>query len=177
MPVLQTGGTYQQALGALLVKLEAAYRWYQLPSPCQAPFGQPIPNRDHFVGAAGLEYSLPHAAGSESTLLLEGQLFVPQDSDLPYYAKPLFQHDVLVGVRHAFNDEASRALTIVGIVDVVRPQEFFINAGYAQRLGETWSVQAGVRIVRVPPRDPANPARLRVAEQQPPVYANLYRHF
>ena len=177
MPVLQTGGTYQQALGALLVKLEAAYRWYQLPSPGQAPFGQPIPNRDHFVGAAGLEYSLPHAAGSESTLLLEGQLFVPQNGDMPYYAKPLFQHDVLVGVRHAFNDEASRALTVVGIVDVVRPQEFFINAGYAQRLGETWSVQAGVRIVRVPPRDPAYPQGFEWLNNSHHVYANLYRHF
>jgi hypothetical protein len=177
MPVLQTGGTYQQALGALLVKLEAAYRWYQLPSSGQAPLGQPIPNRDHFVGAAGLEYSLPRAAGSESTLLLEGQLFVPQDRNLPYYAKPLFQHDVLVGVRHAFNDEASRALTIVGIVDVVRPQEFFINAGYAQRLGETWSLQAGVRVVRVPPRDPAAPQVFEWLNNSHHVYANLYRHF
>ncbi len=177
MPVLQTGGTYQQALGALLVKLEAAYRWYQLPSPSQAPLGQPIPNRDHFVGAAGLEYSLPHAAGSESTLLLEGQLFVPQDRNIPYYAKPLFQHDVLVGVRHAFNDEASRALTIVGIVDVVRPQEFFINASYAQRLGETWSLQAGVRIVRVPPRIPDYPQGFEWLNNSHHVYANLYRHF
>ena len=93
---------------------------------------------------------------------------MPQDGDIPYYAKPLFQHDVLVGVRHAFNDEASRALTIVGIVDVVRPQEFFINAGYAQRLGETWSVQAGrAHRARAAARSRL-PARLRVAEQQPP---------
>ena len=177
LPVLQAGGTYQQALGALLVKVEAAYRWYQLPSALEAPFGQQIPSRDHFIVAAGLEYSLPHAAGSESTLLLEGQLFVPRNADTPEYAKPLFQHDVLVGVRHALNDEASRAVTIAGIVDVVRPQEFFINAGYAQRLGETWSVQAGVRVVRVPPRDPANPQVYEWLNNADQIYANLYRHF
>jgi len=177
LPVLQAGGTYQQAVGALLVKLEAAYRWYQLPSPGQAPFGQPIPGRDHLVAAGGLEYSLPHDGGSESTLLLEGQVFVPRDPGTPYYAKPLFQHDVLVGVRHALNDEASRALTLVGIVDVVRPQEFFINAGYAQRLGETWSVQAGLRVARVPPRDPLNPQVFEWLNNSHHVYANLFRHF
>jgi hypothetical protein len=179
LPVLQAGATYQQAMGAWLFKLELAYRWYRLPDaggdPTLPP--PPLPNRDHFVGAAGVEYGLPHDNGSESTLLLEGQLFVPRDADLPRVAEPLFQHDVLAGVRHAFNDEASRTVMVVVIVDALRPQELFANAGYAQRLGETWTVQAGVRFVRVPPRDPAAPLVFEWLNNSHQIYANLFRHF
>lgn len=177
LPVLQSGGTYQQALGAWLLKLEAAYRWYRRPDGGRDPFGAVIPDRDHFVAAAGVEYGLPHANGSESTLLLEGQVFVPRQRSLPDQAKPLFQNDVLAGIRHAFNDEASRALTLVAIVDVLRPQELFVNGGYAQRLGETWTVQVGLRFVRVPPRDPANPQLFEWLNNSHQAYANLFRHF
>ena len=178
LPVIQTGATYQQAAGAWLMKLELAYRWYQRPSAGTLPEGvPPVPDRDHFLGAAGLEYSLPHGGGSESTLLLEGQLFVPRDRDVPRVLAPLFQHDVLLGIRHALNDESSRTVTAVVIVDVVRPQEIFASASYGQRLGETWGLAVGVRFVRIPPRDPATPAAFEWLDKSHQAYANLLRHF
>ena len=175
-PITQLGGTLSAASGALLLKLELAYRWFYRPDGRSTAYG-PLINRDHFVAAAGLEYNLPSEGGGESTLLFEGQAFVPKQSNLPRELFPLFQHDVVAGWRYAFNDESSRSLIALVIVDVVRPQEFFFNVGYTQRLGETWGLNASVRLVRVPPRNPSMPVlyeRLNNAHQ---ASVNLLRYF
>lgn len=175
-PVTQFGGTYQQAIGGLLVKVEAAYRALYRPESKMTAYG-PIPQRDHFLGAIGFEYGVPHDGGGESTWLLEGQLFLPRNRNLPAFYEPLFQHDVLAGYRYAWNDEDSKAIFLGAIVDVARPKEFFVNIGYSQRLGETWGLQAGARFVRVPARNPGAPVLYEWLNDAHQVYANLLRYF
>lgn len=175
-PMTQVGGTLAQAAGAWVLKLELAYRWYYRPENRATIYG-PLPQRDHFVAAGGLEYNLPSESGGESTLLLEGQVFVPRQSNLPRELMPLFQHDVVAGWRYAFNDESSRSVIALIVVDVVRPQEFFFNLGYTQRIGETWGLNAGVRLVRVPPRNPAMPVLYENLNNAHQVNLNLLRYF
>jgi hypothetical protein len=175
-PVTQIGATAQQVVGAAVLKLEMAYRWFYRPESKSTAFG-PLIERNHFVAAAGIDYNVPAESGGESTLLLEGQVFIPKQHDLPRELNPLFQHDVVAGWRYAFNDESSRSLIALVIVDVVRPQEFFFNLGYTQRLGETWGLNAGLRLVRVPPRNAAMPVLYENLNNAHQANLNLLRYF
>lgn len=156
--VRQVGGTYQHAMtGGLLVKIEAAYRWFRNPSaPAPGlffpvaggvPGGNPqaLPDRDHGTVALGLEYGLAHASGSESTFLAEGQAVIAKGEVMRAALSP-FQRDVLAGYRLAFNDEASKELMLGTIWDLERAGEFLLSVSYQQRLGETWSVRLGLRV-------------------------------
>lgn len=175
-PVTQIGATAQQVVGAAVLKLEMAYRWFSRPESKSTEFG-PLIERNHFVVAAGIDYNVPAESGGESTLLLEGQVFIPKQHDLPRELMPLFQHDVVAGWRYAFNDESSRSFIALVIVDVVRPQEFFFNLGYTQRLGETWGLNAGLRLVRVPPRNASMPVLYENLNNAHQANLNFLRYF
>ncbi len=138
----QVGGTYQQVFGGLIAKLEASYRWFH---GDLSLFG-PLPDRDHGTVAVGLEYGLPHEGGAESTLIAEGQAVLGVEREVAAALTP-FQRDALVGYRLALNDEDSKEVLLTAIVDLQRQREFLVSASYQQRLGETWQVRVGARLI------------------------------
>lgn len=178
--VRQVGGTYQQALGPLIVKLEGAYRRF-VPVDGTLPgvgFGGPDPDNrgqpDHGIVALGLEYGVPHAGGSESTLLLEGQALLGVADELQRANLSVFQRDVLGGYRFALNDETGKELLLGAIFDLERAGEMLLNASYQQRLGDTWTVRAGLRIFHAKAGGIGPLAALRDADH---LRFTLTRHF
>jgi hypothetical protein len=185
LTVRQVGGTYQHVLGPVIVKLEAAYRWFVTPVDADAPVvpldvTAPVPapapftDRDHGTVALGLEYGIPHAGGGDSTLLLEGQAVLgARDAATRAQLTP-FQRDLFAGYRLALGDEDSKELVLGTIVDLERRGEFLVNVSYQQRLGETFSVRAGLRIFAA--RDDAAYG-LRPLRQSDHLRLTLTRHF
>ena len=141
--VRQAGGTYQQALGSVLLKLEAAHRDYLHPGSLP-----PSPDRDHSLIAAGLEWGFTHLAGSDSTFLFEIQNRFGED--VPPNELPLFQRDVLVGYRFALNDVQDRRLLLTAIVDLEETSRVLAALTWEQRLFDAWGLRAGARYARYP---------------------------
>jgi hypothetical protein len=181
--VRQLGGTYQQALGPLVLKLEGAYRRFVAPrdplpgvalgspeSAAESAAGQP----DHGQLAVGLEYGVSHQGGSESTFLLEGQAVLGVDDATLRSTLSVFQRDVLVGYRFAFNDEAGKELMVGAIFDTERSGESLVMLSYQQRLGETWTVRGGLRLFHAKASAPGPMAVLRTSDH---VRLALTRHF
>jgi hypothetical protein len=146
--VTQLGGTAQYAVGALLAKVEWSVRRF---TGAAADAGLPglLPNRNHGSVAGGLEWNWPHDNGSEATLVLEGQSILGVDKTMRRLLTA-FQRDALIGLRFAANDSASREVFVGGLMDLERWNEFLITASYQQRLGETWTIKAGLRIFEAP---------------------------
>ena len=172
--VTQLGATYQQACGALLVKVEGAYRWFT-PNRRNGPWGPLLP-RDHGQLALGLEYGLPHSSGAESSLIAEGQGIVGV-GDARAAALSIFQRDVLLGYRLAFNDVQSRAVFASVIMDVQRPEEIFAAVSYSQRLGETWQLSLAARFFHAPPRRGGQPFGLQLLDKADHLRIILSRYF
>ncbi|MCC7441413.1 MAG: hypothetical protein IT285_07260 [Bdellovibrionales bacterium] len=173
LPITQFGGTYQQALGAFVLKLEAAHRRFELPSGGTA-YGT-VNRSNHSIGAFGLEYGWSHDNGSQSTWLLEGQgVFGMGEADRA--ALSPFQRDALVGFRHAFNDEMSRELMLSGIFDLERGEESLLSLTYSQRLSDTWSLKTAVRRIHAP-TDEAVPVGLQALDGANQLSLTLTRHF
>jgi hypothetical protein len=144
LTVRQVGLTYSQVFGSLIAKLEASYRDFVRVEDTQR-FGA-LPDRDHTTVALGFEYGLVHDAGSESTLLAEAQSVFGLSESERYQVNP-FQRDLLLGYRFAWNDEQSRSLLVSGIFDLERGGEYLLNVTYEQRIGETWGVELGARLI------------------------------
>ena len=70
--------------------------------------------------ALGLEYGTSLASGAESTLILEGQTILGT-TRAEALELDLFQGDILLGYRYAFNDVDSKALLVSVILDVEDP--------------------------------------------------------
>jgi hypothetical protein len=178
--VRQLGGTYQQAVGPIILKLEGAYRRFvaarePLPGLPLGPYpldssGQP----DHSQLAVGLEYGVPHAGGSESTFLLEGQALLGIDDSALRSALSVFQRDVRIGYRFALNDELGKELMLGAIFDTERSGESLVMLNYLQRLGETWTLRAGLRLFNARASAPGPLAVLRTSDH---VRLALTRHF
>jgi hypothetical protein len=133
LTVRQLGGTYQQVLGPLIVKVEAAYRWFATPVDADAPVVPldvraavptpmapgSFPDRDHGTVAVGLEYGIPHASGGDSTLLLEGQMVLGANIDAATRQQLTpFQRDLFAGYRLTLGDDDSKELEMGTIVDL-----------------------------------------------------------
>jgi hypothetical protein len=170
----QVGGTYSQVFGPVIAKLEVGYRRFTDfdGPPLTAMF---IPDRDHTLVAAGLEWGFGHDSGGESTLLLEGQSAFGLDDEVAGLL--LFQRDLLAGYRFDANDEVGTTFTGSVIVDAEDPEQFFANLEYGRRLGETWTIAAGLRLIRFPPEDPDNPVGPEFLDGANYVYSNLTRFF
>jgi hypothetical protein len=179
--VLQVGGTYQHALAGTVLKLEAAYRRYDRPDG-GVPGGAPnvlgtIERRDAVIIAAGIEHGVSRGDGSDTALILEGQVLIPTHDDYPKLLEPLFQHDVLIGMRHAFNDEQSTALLFTVIVDVVNPEQLIMGAALNRRLGEEWGLSTGLRLIRYPPEQSSAPLLFENLHDDHQLYVDLRRYF
>lgn len=174
--VTQAGATYTHVIDQTIVKVEGAYRHFAQPSGDATALG-PVPQRDHVLAALGLEQGVSQDNGQETALLLEGQAFIPTHDSFPKLQYPLFEHDVLVGVRHAWNDEASRTLLLTVIVDVHDPERLVASASYNQRLGEEWSGTLGVRLLRYPPKNLDAPLLYEQLHDAHQLYFDLRHYF
>lgn len=172
----QIGGTYQHAVDATLLKIEAAYRVFERPESGMTALG-PVPRRNHVLAAAGIEHSLSRGDGSDTAFILEGQVLIPTQADYPKLLEPLFQHDVLVGVRHAWNDEQSTTLLVTAIVDVEHRDQLVFGAAIGRRLGEAWGLSTGLRFLRFPPEVSAAPVLFEHLHDAHHVYLDLKRYF
>ncbi len=170
----EIGWTYSHILGAVIGKFEGVHRRYTAIDD-MTTYG-PLPNRNATTLAAGIEYGMAHESGSESTFLMEGQIVLGPDKAMRRLLE-FFQRDVLVGYRLAFNDAASRTAMVGVMVDLERPQEFLISTTYGQRVGETWSVDAGLRFLRLPPLDPNNPIGFERWNNAHQAFVHINRHF
>jgi hypothetical protein len=184
--VRQVGGTYQQVFGPVIAKLEGAYRRFAAASAEVTDHFGPLPARHHGAVAAGLEYGLPHGGGAESTFLLEGQVILGVADERLRASLSPFQRDVLAGWRFAFNDESSKELMVGAIADLERRDELLITVSYQQRLGETWTVKAGLRVFQAnapaqaqapPPGHRPNPIGLGALRDSDHLRLTLTRHF
>jgi hypothetical protein len=178
--VRQVGGTYQHALGPVVLKLEGAYRDFVMPQEILPGVGLAAPDAgdagqpDHGQLAVGIEYGVPHEGGSESTFLLEGQAVLGIDDPAERAALSIFQRDVLVGYRLALNDQSGKELLLGAIFDAERSGESLVMLNYQQRLGETWTVRAGLRLFNAKATAPGPMAVLRTSDH---VRVALTRHF
>jgi hypothetical protein len=174
--VRQLGGTYQHAVGALLIKVEGAYRHFVRPKePLPgAPLTPVVLVPNHGQVAVGLEYGLTHEGGPESTFLLEGQTLLGVASEEARAALSVFQRDVLFGYRFALNDESGKELLLAAIFDTERAGEALFNLTYQQRLGETWVVRAGLRIFQA---DADNFGPIGILRNADHVRLTIVRHF
>jgi len=146
------------ALEGFVFKLEAAHRMFDEADPSPryaAPPGELSAPADHTQVAFGLEYGWEwEDKGWDSTLLLEGQAVILNDSDEVVRRRMhIFQRDVLLGYRHVFNDIDSREFLVGWIVDLERWPEMMLNMSYRQRVTDTWSVEGAVRFVHAPGDD------------------------
>ncbi len=173
--VTQIGGTYQQVLGPVLAKVEAAYRDFKSPRRDSPAFGQ-VSDRDHTLVAAGLEWGFAHESGGESTFLAEAQSAFGLD-DESQGSLMLFQRDLLFGYRYARGDVNDQSVLASVIVDLEDPEKLFGAVEYSRRLGETWRAQPGLRIVRFPPKNPDQPVGPEFLHNANYLYINLTRFF
>lgn len=184
-PVVQYGGTYQQVFGGLIAKLEAAYRqFYRTPGGATA-LGALDDRPDYGQIAGGVEYGIPHEGGDESTLIFEGQTVLAVEGEGPFglpsgdsvLALPLFQRDVLFGYRYSANDVEGREILVTGIVDATDPDQFLVNFSYSRRLGESFGLRGGLRIIRVPPEEGELPVGFTALNDEHQVYLELSKYF
>lgn len=154
--VSQAGLTYQHAIGMLLAKLEFGYRYFHRPASGVTPF-VPLDDRDHAQIAAGLEYTHTHPNSVDSTFMLEGQVYAGQQNQLQRRSLGLFQRDILLGYRVAFNDVKDKAIVALGIFDLENAGELMASIGYSQRLSDVWGLSATARVMHAPDPDPLLP--------------------
>ncbi len=187
-PVTQVGGTYQQVIEGLIVKGEFAYRYYDRSDTKLSPTfvaldaRQLTENRDHGTAALGLEYSVSHDIGWESTFIVEGQSVFAEGkgwngNERIRHELNIFQRDVMGGLRLAFQDAADSTLLLFAVVDLEDPEQMFGNLGYNRRLGEEWSLKAGLRFFNLPPKNPNMPVGFERWHKANQVTLTLMRHF
>jgi len=157
LPVNHVGFNYNQAVGATVLKGEAAWRRFGMPDGAPGYLSD-LPNRDHVALAAGVEYSFGLGRYTVAALA-EGQVIVlegPDDFAIRASLTP-FQRDVLLGARLAFNDSRDRSLVLLATIDLETGDEAFTGIRYGQRLNEHWTIAASARSVFAPQPGPEGP--------------------
>lgn len=185
--VTHVGLTYAHVLDAFVLKAEGAWRMFADVDDLQGRVpaalltgarGDPrelARTPDHGQAAVGLEYGWTYGDGGDGTLLLEGQAVLGPSKAQRRALSP-FQADVLVGYRHAFNDVHSKELTLGLIVDVERWPEVLGSVRYQQRLSDTWSARASLRVTHAPGGGD-RPSGLQALHKSHHATFDLIRHF
>ena len=180
----QAGATAAYALEGFIFKTEAAYRIYQDPSAAvkqrfltvingvAGPFQKPD---DHFILALGLEYGWQFRNGIELTVLSEAQHYFLVDRNMRAQLD-IFQADILVGTRLAFNDVDDKTLFFAVIGDFERREEFLVNLSYSQRINEEFKIALGTRRVLAKQKG-SFPIGLEGLDGSNQYYINLTRSF
>ncbi|MCB0390562.1 MAG: hypothetical protein KDD58_04700, partial [Bdellovibrionales bacterium] len=172
LPVQQVGGSLQMVSGSWLIKSELAQRMFsKITSPTLGVLE--IPN--HLMFAFGLEYGWSTKSGSESTWVLEGQsLFGPDEDERAQIS--IFQRDLLLGYRYAFNDVRGQELFASIIYDIERSSEMLLNINYQRRLSSRWKLKAGYRMIDAKQKK-ALPVGLELIDGANQFYFDLTRYF
>ena len=144
-PQTQIGGTLQWAFEGLLTKVEWAAKrtWLSEDKKYYLPFGPPA--KAYGLLALGFEYSLSHGNGSESTLLMEGQSVVGISRSQARELE-IFQGDVLLAYRHAFNDASSREIRLSMLGDVEYFNGLILGAHYQERLWDDFVISVDLQL-------------------------------
>lgn len=169
--VRDTGLTYLQIVGGLIVKVEAAHKDFVTPAVGLETLARP----DHTQAAFGLEYGWINGNGSETTMLVEGQGFFGVNKTQRLALSP-FQRDLLLGVRYTWNDIMGRELLATLIADTERSGDLLVNLRYSQRLSDTWSLQTGLRVIDADGED-LNPTGLSALDEANQIYLHVSRFF
>ncbi len=173
---VQVGGTWQQAVGPVLLKGEAAWRHF-FEADTAVTGLPPLDDRDHTQIALGVEYGLTLDSGVDHRFIVEGQA-VFAESGLQRRAATIFQRDILVAYRLAMNDVKARELFVSAIFDLEDAGELMANASYSQRLSDTWGISTSIRLIEAPAPAPGMPPQglqaLRKADQ---IRLKLTRYF
>ena len=174
----QIGGTLTYVSGALITKLEYAWRKFEQPirPVYNALTSQFLLPKDHQEVALGFEYLIGHESGSESTLIIEGNTFLGL-SDQERRAISVFQRDVLVGYRFNFNDDMARELFFSAILDLERSSERFFQLSYSQRLNSFWKAKFALRVYDAAPENPSLPVGMELFDKDNYLQLTLSRFF
>lgn len=179
----QIGGTYQQAIDLLLLKLEFSHRKFVDPTTITTTRGD-RKLQDHSIVAVGTEFSITHLSGQETTFYLEGQgVFGLEKSERSEISA--FQRDIFIGMRHAFNDVYGKEIFISGIYDLERDHEYLATISYMQRLSDRWKVTLGARYIDAPVKQQIStiignfddPQGLEVYDNDHQIYSRLSYYF
>ncbi|MCB9094743.1 MAG: hypothetical protein H6621_06715 [Halobacteriovoraceae bacterium] len=166
------GFTTQSVLGNYLLKTEYAFLNY--PDYLEE---SAIINifKDHSEFAFGLERTESFTSGSEITFILEFQRYFGIDKS--YLQTVLFQNDVLLGARYAFNDASSKEIfaSIIADLDSEYKAQKLYNLAYSQRLGDSWILESGVRFVDA--KLYQNYIGLEIIDNSDHIYLNLKKYF
>lgn len=156
VPAWQVGGTAQILLNPFIFKVEAAHYKFDSHKPIfdLARFAldqnltdeQKLRTReDHSEVAIGVEYGFDHLSGAESMLILEATSIFGLDKE-ERQRTAIFQRDLFLGYRYAFNDVDGKEVLLSAISDLERKNERLYNFTYSQRLGNSWRVRSALRI-------------------------------
>lgn len=177
--VSHVGLTYTQVIESVVLKVEAAHRIFfepDTPDPGTLLLPGGLAPEDHTVVALGFEVGWAFDSGEDLTLLAEAQgVFGPSGEQRRAAASP-FQADGLVGMRYTLNDIDNKAF-FAGVIFDVERLEIIGNASYSQRLSDTWTVAASLRILHAPPDDTLLPGTLQALDQSHYLQLLLTRHF
>lgn len=172
--VTQVGGTITTSYEGVLFKVESAYRVFDKKKNVLTSNGLRRAS-DHTEVALGLEYTVSHESGHETTLLFEQTGIYGVELDVRSELSP-FQRDVLIGFRHAFNDPMGSELYATAIIDIERDSEKLFNLSFTRRLTDNWKYKAGVRVFDAPVKKTL-PEGLELYNKDNNIYFNLSRFF
>lgn len=145
----QIGGTLQYVLSELLVKFEGAYRIFEDDLQVLTAEGLQAPV-NHGDVAFGLEYQLPFSLdGADTSLFFEGGTILGT-TKVERSRLGIFQRDILLGVRHAFNDVMGSEIFVSMLHDLERDNERLYNFSYSRRLSDLWKINLGFRVYDAP---------------------------
>ena len=152
--VHRMGGSMVIAIEDWLVKLEGEFRQYdEFILENSFVLAQPT-TPDHIAIAGGFDYGWAYDAGSEGTLLVEAQVLHAQHlrtADMGLIGP--FQRDLLIGYRHANNDEDGTEFLCATLLDLERPGEFIGTLTASKRLHNDWKIEGKYQFVRAPQSD------------------------
>lgn len=141
----QTGLDAQATFGPALYKLEAIHR---------RGHGDPF-----FATVAGIEYTLYGLADARGDLgLIAEHLYDGrgEDGDAPI---AVFQNDLFLGLRYAFNDPEETEILAGGVVDLENGASA-LSVEFETRLSNDWEIEADARVfVSAPDDDPLDASR------------------
>jgi len=170
----QVGMTAVLPVESFIFKLEAASRTFDNDLFIYTTRGLRR-SEDNTEVALGLEWSLAHESGSETYFYLEGQtMFGPEQSRIEEMS--LFQNDIFLGLRYAFNDLMGKEIFFSTIFDYDREHEYLFNLSYSQRLSDIWKIKTGLRYYDAPKKTNI-PTGLELYDGNSYAYITLTRFF
>jgi hypothetical protein len=163
--VNQWGGTLQYAfsddvlagwMAGQLLKVELVHRDFEKSKSISTPLGDRAP-QSHSVVAIGDEKTWAVFFGHEWTGFIEYQRVFGDGVDKNVRTElNLFQNDVVVGGRYAFNDADTKEIYLAAIFDLERDHEKIYHTYYSQRLTSEWTTKVGGRWIKAPPENDVN---------------------